>query len=232
MTHNRFRNRVLAAAATPVLVVAFAHVARAVPVTAVYLEDPRCDPIPQQTLSHELGEVAFFPLNEAFIPNVSPANFTVCVPDDGIANDWIVDIINVSGTPWTNLFFVADLGLTVGNADGNMIDVVNAPGVVTDAFRIDSVGINPNLLGESQVADGIFAPGESWRFNVSNYFDPAGTAPAPRFRAPGVFAGSEPYPNAAGSTASIVAIPIPEPGCLAGAGIAAALFMRRRRGEC
>jgi hypothetical protein len=101
--------------------------AQAVPVTGVYIEDPRCDVLPNFTLSHELGEVGFFPINEAFLVNVSPATFTVCVPDDNIANDWIVDILNISGTAWANLYFVADAGMTVGNADGSVIDVLNAP---------------------------------------------------------------------------------------------------------
>jgi hypothetical protein len=210
-----------------------ASTAQAVPILGVYNEDPRCDVVPTQTLTHELGEVQFFPLNEAFTVNISPAPFTVCVPDDGIANDWIVDMQNVSGIAWTNLFFVADLGLTIGNADGNVIDVVNAPGVVADAFRIDgtvTAGVNNNLLGESFVADEIFAPGENWRFTVSNYFDPAGTAPPPIFRVPGKFAGSEPYPNSAGSTASIIATPVPEPSTLVALLLPlGALLLRRRR---
>ena len=209
-----------------------AELSYAVPVTAVYNEDPRCDPIISQTLSHELGEQQFFPINESFNPLVTPATFTVCVPDDNIANDWIVQITNTSGQAWQNLFFVADLGLTIGNADGNMIDPVLAPGVTTDAFRIDgtvTLGANNNLLGESGAVDEIFAPGETWRFNVSNYFDPAGTAPMPVFRIPGKFAGSEPYIIPPFSTASIVATPVPEPSTLFAIVLpAAALLMRRR----
>ncbi|MBC8108763.1 MAG: hypothetical protein H7Z14_19420 [Anaerolineae bacterium] len=204
----------------------------AVPVVAVYNEDQRCDPVISQTLSHELGEQQFFPLNESFNAFVSPATFTVCVPDDNIANDWIVQITNTSGIAWQNLFFVADLGLTIGNADGNMIDVIGAPGVTTDAFRIDgtvTLGLNNNLLNESGAVDEIFAPGETWRFNVSNYFDAAGTAPAPAFRIPGKFAGSEPYVVPPFSTASIVATPVPEPSALFAIVLpAAALLMRRR----
>lgn len=209
-----------------------AELSYAVPVVAVYNEDPRCDPIISQTLSHELGEQQFFPINESFIPLVTPATFTVCVPDDLIQNDWIVQITNTSGQAWQNLFFVADLGLTIGNADGNMIDVINAPGVTTDAFRIDgtvTLGANNNLLGESGAVDEIFAPGETWRFNVSNYFDPAGTAPPPQFRIPGKFAGSEPFVMPPFSTASIVATPVPEPSTLFAIVLpAAALLMRRR----
>ena len=225
---KRTTKNLITLAATTALLTA-AKLTHAVPILGVYNEDPRCDAIPSQTLTHELGEVQFFPLNEAITVNISAAPFTVCVPDDGIANDWIIDMQNVSGIAWTDLFFVADLGLTIGNADGNVIDPVNAPGVAVDAFRIDSLGINANLLGESQIADNIFAPGENWRFTVSNYFDPAGTAPAPRFRIPGFFGGSEPFPNAAGSTASILANPVPEPSAVVALALPAmALLMRRR----
>lgn len=210
-----------------------AHISYAVPVTAAYAEDQRCDPIVSQTLTHELGEQQFFPLNESFQVSVSPAPSTVCVTNDGIANDWIVQITNTSGQAWQNLFFVADLGLKIGNADGSMIDVVNAPGVTADAFRIDgttTIANNNNLLGESGAVDEIFAPGETWRFTVSNYFDPAGTAPAPMFRDPGKFAGSEPYLTPPFSTASIVATPVPEPSTLFALALPlAALLMRRRR---
>lgn len=210
-----------------------AQLSYAVPVTGVYLEDPRCDVIPQQTLSHELGDGGFFPINESIQVSASPATFTVCVPNDGIQNDWIVMMTNTSGIAWRNLFFVADLGLTVGNADGSVFDAVNAPGVVTDAFRIDgtvTIGLNNNLLGESGPVDEIFQPGETWRFNVSNFVDPAGTAPMPLFRIPAKFAGSEPFVAPPFSTASILAIPVPEPTTIAALALPAiALLMRRRR---
>jgi hypothetical protein len=212
------------------MALAAAHIASAVPVTGQYLEDPRCDTIPSQTLSHELGAAAFFPINEAFTVQTSAATFTVCVADDLITNDWIVQMTNVSGQAWTNLFFVGDLGMKVGNADGNMIDVIGAPGVATDAFRIDAVGLNPNLLGESILADGIFAPGETWRFNVSNFAAPNGGSPPPLFHTPGVFAGSSPLSTPPVSTASILAVPVPEPSTFGALGVAAAaLLMRRRR---
>lgn len=229
---KRETKNLLTLAAAAALLLA-AKVGYAVPITGVYAEDPRCDTIPNQTLTHELGEQQFFPLNESFSVQVSPATFTVCVPDDGIANDWIVAMTNTSGVAWKNLFFVADLGLTIGNADGNMIDVIGAPGVVADAFRIDgtvTLGLNNNLLSESGAVDEIFQPGETWRFNVSNYFDPAGTAPQPIFRNPGKFAGSEPFITPPFSTASILATPVPEPSALFALALpAAALLMRRRR---
>jgi len=239
MKRNNTRNRLFTAttlaAASMISISQLAQTARAVPVLGIYHEDPRCDTLPNQTLTHELGEQQFFPINEAFAVNVNPATFTVCVPDDGIPNDWIVSITNVSGTAWKNLFFVADLGIKVGNADGSMEDAIGAPNVLSDAFRIDgtvTVGLNNNLLGESGPVDEIFQPGETWRFNVSNFAGPAGTAPFPPiFRTPGQFAGSSPFVIPPISTASILAIPaVPEPtvigliGCVTGA-----LLLRRPR---
>ena len=217
------------AAASSLMAAQFSY---AVPITGVYIDDARCDPIVNQTLTHELGEKQFFPINESFTTVVSPATFTVCVPDDGIANDWIVQITNTSNQAWQNLFFVADLGLTIGNADGNMIDPVLAPGVTVDAFRIDgtaTIANNNNLLNESGVPDEIFAPGESWRFTVSNYADPAGTAPSPMFVIPGKFAGSEPYLVPPLSTASILATPVPEPSTIFAIVLPAAAFLMGRR---
>src|SRR5215212_4862313 len=152
MKRINLRNPLLAAAAASALALVAGRTATAVPITGVYLEDPRCDTIPQQTLLDELGNAAIFPINEGIVFQSQPVTFTVCVPDDLIQNDWVVTMTNVSGQAWRDLFFVADLGLRVGNADGNMIDVVNAPGVVTDAFRIDgtlTLGLNNNLLSET-----------------------------------------------------------------------------------
>ena len=231
-SHNRL---LVTAAATSVAALWSAGLAprdaSAVPINGAYVEDSRCDTLPNQALSHELGEVVFFPQNEAFQVNVSPATFTICVPNDNIQNDWIVDIMNVSGIPWRDLYFVADAGMKVGNADGSVHDLAGAPNVLTDAFRIDAVGINPNLLGESQIADGIFAPGESWRFNVSNFSGPPGTPPFPPiFHTPGKFAGSDPIVIPPTNTASILANPVPEPTTVGAVGlVAAALLMRRPR---
>lgn len=227
-------NRIVTVAAVTAAAT-LASQALAVPVNGFYVEDQRCDPVPSQSLSHELGEVQFFPINESLQIFVSPTTNYICVPDDGIQNDWTVQIINVSGQAWTNLFFVADLGLSIGNADGTAYDTAPLPGAIVDAFRIDGTvtvtGMNDNLLGESGVVDEILSPGESWRFVVTNYFDPAGSAPPPLFRVPGVFANTEPFMGAASiGTANILANPIPEPttvGLFTAAGIA--LLLRRPR---
>lgn len=220
----------LALAASLTLATAVTPDVMAVPVNGLYIEDPRCDIIPTQQLPHELGEVTSFPLIQSFFSTVKSTTTFVCVPDDLVVNDWEVEIRNTSNIAWTNLFFVANLGMTVGNSDGLVMDVVNAPGVVADAFRIDAVGANNNLIFESSVADGIFAPGESWRFLVTNFMNTNGTTPPPLFNSPGLFGGSAPVIAAFPDTASILATPVPEPTTWGVLGLGAAgLFLRRPR---
>jgi hypothetical protein len=228
------RNHVLVSAVASVL--AAGSTAIAVPVNGFYVDDARLDNPPNQALSHELGEhhppTFYFPINEGLEITVNPSPIYI-VPDDGIQNDWIVRILNISGQAWTDLFFVADLGLSIGNADGSVYDTVPLPGTIVDAFRIDGTvtpGVNNNLLSESMVADEILSPMEVWQFAVTNYADPAGTSPPPLFRAPGMFANTEPFGTAPnGSTASILANPIPEPGAVAVAALGAGLTLLRRR---
>jgi hypothetical protein len=110
-----------------------------------------------------------------------------------------VTITNLSPIAYTDLFFVADLGNTIGNADGTIFG--------QDAFRIDAIGpTNANLLFESIAADGIFDPTESWTFLLSDFLVTTGPPGAPFFGSLGV-AGA----TSGSSNASIVANPVPIP---------------------
>ena len=193
------------------------------------MDDPRCDAIPEQTLNSEIGDSAMFPAVDAISYHDHRYNVAVGVPDDGIANDWTVHMTNVSGRAWRDVFFVADFGATIGNADGQVEDFVNAEGLFGDAFHIDATGVNANLLSESMHADGIFEPGEEWEFAVTNFGTGANSLP-PTIVTPGIFAGSSPLGTTPGN-ASILAVPaVPEPatvGCVAL--FAMSLLMRRRR---
>ena len=234
MNRSKLTKIISSTAIATALAWASSRTASGVPVNGLYVEDQRCDAIPTQNLSHELGDVITFPLNEAIQYQVAPATFTVCVPNDNIQNDWVVTMTNVSGQAWRDLFFVGDLGMRIGNADGNMIDTVLAPGVVTDAFRIDgtkTLGLNNNLLSESGAPDEIFAPGETWTFAVSNFVGPGGSSPPPIISTPGKFAGSDPIMALPPSnTASILANPVPEPAAVGAVLVAAtAMLMRRPR---
>ncbi len=78
-----------------------------------------------------------------------------------MASDFIVTITNFTTFSWTDLFFVADAGIFVGNADGKIKD--------GEAFKIDKTGINTPLISESMARDFIFEPGESWTFIVQDW---------------------------------------------------------------
>jgi len=60
---------------------------------------------------------------------------------------------NLSPYSYTDLFFVADAGISVGT--------------------VTVTGINDNLLGESGLVNEIFESGETWRFIVTNVLFPA-----------------------------------------------------------
>lgn len=191
------------------LMVSAAH---AVPVQGVFVDDPaRCDSIPQTNLTHELGDVLQgFPIDEGLDIHATLTSQLVCVNDDGVANDYVVTMVNLSSTSWVDLFFVADDGVFIGNADGSAADLT-APGF-TDAFKIDNVGVNANLIGGDN-GNLIFEPGEAWRFLVSNFLTP-GNVP-PTFGSIGQFAASSSANFK--STASILATPmvVPEPSAVA-----------------
>ena len=209
-----------------------AEPASAVPITGAYVDDIRADVVPNQAVTHELGDIVIFPLNEAIQYGVTATTTYVAVPDDLNLNDWKVTMINNSGVAWQDLFFVVDVGGVVGNADGTLEDSVGASGVFTDAFRIDSTvtggANNPNLVFESGIADDIFSPGEQWEFIVTNFTAGAGFVP-PNFISPGQFAGSSPYSVGVVGNASIVANQVPEPSSLALAGLGMAALLRRRQ---
>ncbi len=206
--------------------------ASAVPVDGFYVEDPRCDPIPDQPLPHEIGEIAF-PIDELIEVVIVPGT-PICVPDDGIPNDFLVRMTNLSPFPYINLFFVADDFGLVGNADGTVFDFADPALVPTDAFRIDGTvtvtGLNDNLIFESLVFDEIFSPGETWEFLVTNFGPPPPlVGPPPVFDSVGAFAGtSAGFPP---STASILATQVPEPSTalLLGIGLSGMAFLGRRQ---
>src|SRR5256714_6986320 len=175
MTPTTLFTRIVPTTAAFTIALCGANIASAVPIVGKYIEDSRCDPIPNQPLSDEIGDVSTFPANEAIQVVVSPTTTVVCVPNDGIQNDWNVQITNVSGQAWQDLFFVANYDINVGNADGTVVDPGNAA-ILSDSFRIDgtvTAGVNSSLV-ESGVADEIFSPGETWRFLVSNFQHPSG----------------------------------------------------------
>jgi hypothetical protein len=181
----------------------------AVPIQGMYTDIlALCDFLPPTMFSHELGDAAFFPPNEAVLINVASSTQTCCVPDDGFPNEFEVTMTNITSSRWSDLFFVVDPGVGIGNVDG-LIQDITAPGF-HEAFKIDNLGVNNNLVSGDVNNDLIFDIGEAWTFRITNFVAPANLPPFPTFGSPGVFAFSSlGNPN---SNASILANQVvPEP---------------------
>ena len=174
------------------------------PISADFINDSRCDFISNQPLSHQLGLAPAFPIDErvsllSITPNASP----ICVSlDPNLSDNFEVTIKNDSPTAWKDLFLVAANGITFGNADGTVREPLDI-GPFRDAFRIDALGLNANLISESLTANGIFEPNESWTFVVNDYS--AGTITPQLFSTLGLNDGSPAY---------LLANPVPIPAAI------------------
>lgn len=198
----------------------------ATPAAAVFLTvdhvnaDP-CDFLAVPNLVDELGLVGVFPNDEIIdvIDNFTdqiacPGSFTPL----GVPNT-LVEITNLTPTSFDNLWYVADPETRFSNVDG----FVNGE----EAFKIDAIGLNQPLVFESGIADGVFSPGETWRFIVDNYSN-TNSLPAANLISPGKVGGLSGGDSA--SSASIIATRVPEPTtCLTAiVGLAAAMTARKR----
>ena len=208
---RQYNRGLLSAGWTALLALGIAGSAGAFPTTAEFFSGATCDSLPGQTLTHELGTGAAFPLDESIVvTSIVPFSGSVggCGAGD-LVNDHLITILNTSGRPWQDLFFVADLGIEFINRDGAIIEL----GGNLSAFKIDSVGGNASLV-ESIAADGIFEPGESWTFAVIDF----GGAVAPGAGVPN-FGSLGLGSTGTDSNASIVADPAPTPVPLVGMGL-------------
>jgi hypothetical protein len=201
---------------------ACAGVAQAVPQFVQSVDTPHCDVQMPLTLVDELGLPAVFPAGERVQAFSSPTTLSACPSHDNPnLPNFVVTMINLNPFTFTDVHYVADpaavgaTGTTIGNEDG----LVNAG----QSFRIDNLGVNRPLVGESLGLNNNFEPGEVWRFIIDDYQN-SGGLPASAFASIGVGSASPGGP----SSGSIIAI-VPEPasvGLLCVAGIALA---RRRR---
>lgn len=201
-----------------------AGTALANPVNGDYFDGPDCDTHGNLRAIEELGEGPLFPADELIATVWTQIGQSACpMTDDPNIPNVLVEMTNLSGRYWDNLFYVADPDTTISNVDGFAFSAV-APGVVGQAFRIDRVGMNRNLLVESMTPDNIFEPGEIWAFIIQDYSNAAGLPPS--FGSLDFAGGSLPSPD---STGSIVQFVVPAPGSLALLGLGGFAAVRRRR---
>lgn len=200
-----------------------AAAAAANPVDGEYFDGPHCDNHGNQRAFDELGEGPLFPADELISTVWTFTNQPACVmSDDPNMPNVLVEMTNLTGRYFDNLFYVADPETSLSNVDGLAFSYA-APGVVGESFRIDDLGMNRNLVFESMTPDNIFEPGEIWAFIIQDYGNAVGIAPS---------FGSLDFAGAsfgdAISSGSIVQF-VPAPGSLALLGLGGLATARRRR---
>ena len=219
---------------------ALASNARALPTKIAHVNTPDCDDlfIPEDV--HEIGHFLEFPGTDEDLAsaNLGQTADPPCPASHiGTAN-FIIDIRNLTGKDWLEVWYVADSETTITNFDGEANDIGFPP--LQEAFRIDNMVSDPGgshhpLIAESMNPDGIWEAGESWQFILQDYSNTLGLPPE-ALTSLGVGSASttptmvtDAAGNALLSSGSIIAIEVPEPATcvLMAIGFAAAAFRRR-----
>ena len=200
------------------------------PVDGVYFDAPGCDDHGDRLAVEELGTGTLFPQDELISAFATITDMSACaMTDDASVANMLVRITNLSGQDWTDLFYVGDGETTFSNVDGfastNELPPPNS--LLTQAFRIDAVGDNRNLVSESMGADGIFQAGETWQFIIQDFVNTDGVGADSMGSLD--FAGGSSFFGDALSSGSIVQFVVPAPGSTALAGLGALVAVRRRR---
>jgi len=168
----------------------------------VYTEpDPRQDAWVLQGWVHELG-VGFPQTQLIASSNLGEVSFNPCPTDKAGGVNFQIQIINLTGQDWEEVYYVADPETLLTNVDELLGETGFNSGL---AFKIDFVGANQPLVSESIANDGIFQAGEVWEFVIQDYFNSLGGSPE-AFDSTGIAAASTGWPP---STGSIVAVPEP-----------------------
>ncbi|MEM8945376.1 MAG: hypothetical protein AAGD11_09345 [Planctomycetota bacterium] len=207
----------------------------ALPVKVVHVDTPDCDPlfIPSEGV-HEIGDFTVFPSDEAlFASDQGFSQFPPCPASNSTTlADPIVEIRNLSGRDWIEVWYVASPETTITNFDGEADDILFAP--LNEAFRIDNDirdpgGVHHSLIFESMTPDGIWEAGESWRFVLQDYMNALGLPPS-AINSLGVGSASMTdatgLATSSGSIIGITLIPEPSTGLLSVVGLLAVASRR------
>ena len=200
------------------------------PVDGDYFDAPGCDDHGARTAVEELGTGALFPADELISAFATITDMSACaMTDDASVANMLVRITNLSGQDWTDLFYVGDAETTFSNVDGFATTNEAPPpnSILTQAFRIDAVGNNRNLISESMGADGVFSAGETWQFIIQDFINTDGVGADAMGSLD--FAGGSSFFGDALSAGSIVQFVVPSPGAASLAALGALVAARRRR---
>ena len=179
------------------------------PTKVVHVDTPQCDPLFIPDNVDEIGDYLEFPADEALWHNY-PSNspLPACPASDisGVA-DPLVEIRNMTGKAWTEVWYVADDETTLTNFDG----AAHQAGYphLQESFRIDAVGLNQPLVSESFSNNGIWDIGETWVFILQDYTNLL-NLPPDAITSIGVGSASvSPASGVIDSSGSIIAVPEP-----------------------
>ncbi|MEM8681156.1 MAG: hypothetical protein AAGF97_17555 [Planctomycetota bacterium] len=218
MTHRHVHTLLIAS----LICVGASSSVSAFPTQVVYTDLPSCDVLNIPFDVDELGSpLTPFPTDELIDHKTTGFGYPVCFPnDDPTMPDPIVAITNLTGRTFSEVWYVADVETRISNVDGLVEDAsLAAAGFPPqrEAFRIDNDlsdpgGLHHPLIGES-IPNGLFDPGETWRFVLQDYANLSGVAPD-MFTSIGVGTASMDVSGAIPSSGSIIAIPVPEPSAM------------------
>jgi len=198
--------------------------ASAVLTDAIGADLPTCDVLSVPSQVDEIGNGpsplpapnGAFPAGEQLVSGIISTNGIACpATRDGLPS-FTIRITNTNAVAYSDVWYVADPETTISNVDGTINGM--------PAFKIDKVGANVPLIGETGALDSIWSPGETWFVILQDYSNSLGL-PAHYLGSIGV-----PSPGDPTSSGSIIAIPVPEPAsaALVGLGLLAIAGMRRR----
>ena len=196
---------------------AFSSATVARPVSVVHVDTPQCDFLQIPDDVDELGHFSQFPADEA-IDSVDAGFWNpVCFGTDLPLPDPVVEVRNLTGRAWTEVWYVANPETTITNFDGEANEIGFPP--LQEAFRIDNDISDPNgghhpLVFESN-PNGIWDIGETWRFVLQDYMNVLNLPPS-AINSIGV--GNASAVDASGaitSSGSLIGIPVPEPATCA-----------------